>query len=208
MSENFAERLKRLRSEKGLTQQQLAAMMYISRSSVAKWESDIRMPDLVLLPRLARCLGVDVSLLIPGEELCRRAPVVIIVDDEPLILAGALRTLCEVLPNAEITGFTRPSEALEFARNNSIDLAFLDIEMGKISGFELCEKLLATNSATHVIYLTAFPDYALKAWSTGAKGFLVKPLDVQDVTGQLKKLNIILPSQNQEKRGRQELRYD
>lgn len=196
MPESFAEKLRRLRAEKGITQQQLASMMYIDRSSIARWENGLRVPDLVLLQRLAHCLGVEVSLLVPGEDLSRDTLTVIIVDDEPPILAGGLETLCRAMPGAEITGFTKPREALEFALNNRIDLAFLDIEMGKTSGFELCEKLLAMNPATSVVYLTAFPNYALKAWETGAKGFMVKPLDVQDVIRQLERLKISLPAQN------------
>ena len=203
MSENFAEKLRRLRTERGITQQQLASMMYIDRSTVARWESGTRLPDLVLLPRLAKCLGVDVSLLIPDEDPARSTPVVILVDDEPLILSGELKTLCEVLPDAEITGFSRPAEALDFALHNRIELAFLDIEMGRINGFEICKKLLAINPATRVIYLTAFPDHALKAWDTGAKGFLVKPLDTRDITEQLRRLNFL--PQNTEKRDGQEV---
>ena len=199
MSENFAERLRRLRSEKGITQQQLAAMMYIDRSSIARWESGLRMPDLALLPRLAKCLGVEVSLLIPGEDPARRALTVIMVDDEPPILAGGLRTLRQALPDAEISGFTRPREALAFAENSRVDLAFLDIEMGRVSGFELCERLLALNPATSVIYLTAYPDHALNAWKTGAKGFMVKPLDARELTAQLARLKISLPRQEQDK---------
>ena len=199
MSENFAERLRRLRSEKGITQQQLAAMMYIDRSSIARWESGLRMPDLALLPRLAKCLGVEVSLLIPGEDPARRALTVIMVDDEPPILAGGLRTLRQALPGAEISGFTRPREALAFAENSRVDLAFLDIEMGRVSGFELCEELLALNPATSVIYLTAYPDHALNAWKTGAKGFIVKPLDARELTAQLARLKISLPRQEQDK---------
>ena len=196
MSESFAERLRRLRSEKGVTQQQLASMMYINRSSIARWESGLRLPDLALLPRLAKCLGVEVSLLLPGEDLSRHAPMVILVDDEPPILSGSLNTLNKALPGAEITGFTSPKKALEFAQKNRVDLAFLDIEMGKISGFELCERLLAINPATAVIYLTAFPGYALDAWRTGARGFLVKPLDVREVKEQMERLQISLPCPN------------
>lgn len=193
MSESFGARLRRLRSEKGLTQQQLASMMYIDRSSIARWESGLRVPDLVLLPRLAKCLGIDLSLLIPGEGLVPDTPIVIVVDDEPPILTGSLNTLCEALPGAEITGFSNPKEALKFALNNRIDLAFLDIEMGKISGFEVCERLLAINPATSVVFLTAYPDYALNAWKTGAKAFMVKPLDVQEVNEQMARLKISLP---------------
>ena len=204
MSETFAERLRRLRSEKGITQQQLASMMFMDRSSIARWENGLRVPDLVHLPRLAQCLGVEVSLLIPGEDLSCRAPVVIMVDDEPPILAGGLNTLRRALPGAEITGFTKPAEALEFASNNRVDLVFLDIEMGRTSGFDVCEKLLAVNPTTNVIYLTAFPDYALKAWNTGARGFLLKPLDAEELAVQLERLKISLPCQIQDKQNRPE----
>ena len=193
MSESFAERLRRLRSERNITQQQLASMMYVDRSTVARWENGTRIPDLVLLPRLAKCLGVEVARLIPDEDLSRDAPAMILVDDEPPILAGGVRTLCEALPGAEITGFTRPAEALEFAKRSRVDLAFLDIEMGRTSGFDLCERLLQINPATNVVYLTAFPDYALSAWGTGARGFLVKPLKAADVRELLSRLNISLP---------------
>ena len=197
MSENFAERLRRLRTEKGVTQQQLASMMYIDRSSIARWESGLRVPDLVLLPRLAKCLGVEVSRLIPGEVPDLRPLTVIIVDDEPPILAGGLNTLCSALPGAEITGFTKPREALAFAENNRVDLAFLDIEMGKTSGFELCGRLLAANPATSVVFLTAFPNYALDAWHTGARGFLVKPLDAGDVAALLDRLGLSRPEKKE-----------
>ena len=205
MSENFSEKLRRLRTERGITQQQLASMMYIDRSTIARWESGTRLPDLVLLPRLAKCLGVEVSHLIPDEDPSGPAPVVIIVDDEPLILSGELKTLCEVLPSAEITGFSSPAQALDFALNNRITLAFLDIEMGKVNGFDICKKLLSINPTTRVIYLTAFPDYALKAWDTGARGFLVKPLDARDITEQLRRLNLL--PQCPENRDGQEARH-
>ena len=194
MPESFAERLRRIRTGKGITQQQLASMMYIDRSSIARWENGLRVPDLVLLQRMAKCLGVEVSLLIPDEALVRSTLTVIIVDDEPTILAGELDTLINALPGAEITGFTKPKEALEFAVNNRVDLAFLDIEMGKTNGFELCEKLLSSNPSTNVVFLTAYPNYALNAWKTRAKGFMVKPLIAQEVTELLDKLKSSLPS--------------
>jgi len=188
MADSFADNLRRLRVEKGLSQQQLAARMFVDRSSIARWESGTRMPDLVLVHRLAVCLGVDVATLLPESAGQGRTPVVILVDDERPILSGGLRVLSEALPGAEITGFTRPSEALEFARGNPVSLAFLDIELGKTNGFELCEKLLEINPATNVVFLTAWPDYSLKAWNTAACGFLVKPLMPEDVTAMLPKL--------------------
>ena len=184
----FAEILRQLRVEKGLSQQQLAMKMFVNRSSIARWESGSRMPDLILIPRLAEYLGVEASTLMPENDARKRTPLVILVDDERPILSGELRVLSETLTGTEIIGFTRPSEALEFARDNPVSLAFVDIELGKTDGFELCRQLTQINPATNVIFLTAWPDYSLEAWSSAACGFLVKPLMPEDVMAVLSKL--------------------
>ena len=110
------------------------------------------------------------------------------VDDETILLAGEIPIISEAMPNATITGFSKPSEAIEYARSNSISIAFLDIEIGKTSGLELCNTLLEINPMTNVIFLTSHQDYAIKAWGTAASGFLLKPLRQEDVEDQLKKL--------------------
>ena len=171
--------------EKGYTQQQLASRVFVDRSSVARWESGNRVPDLILLRRLAECLGVEPSALIKGVDMKKRVLVIIMVDDEKSILNGNLKVLGEMLPDAEITGFTRPSEAIRFVRANAVDLAFVDIELGKISGFDLCEQIIRINPEMNVIFLTAYPDYSLQAWKTHACGFLVKPLVEEDIRLQL-----------------------
>jgi DNA-binding LytR/AlgR family response regulator len=85
-------------------------------------------------------------------------------------------------------GFSRPSEAIEYAKTNRIALAFLDIEIGKTNGLDLCRTLLALNPRTNVVYLTAHIEYSFDAWSTGASGFLLKPVTAEAVREQLKNL--------------------
>ena len=53
---------------------------------------------------------------------------------------------------------------------------------------ELCRELLEINPRTNVVYLTAYSEYSLDAWSTGAIGFLLKPITPEGVREQLKKL--------------------
>ena len=77
---------------------------------------------------------------------------------------------------------------MELPKVNRIDLAILDIELGTASGLDLCRSLLEINLCTKVVYLTAYPDYALDAWDTGACGFMVKPLTAELIRKQLKKL--------------------
>lgn len=188
MTDSFSDNLRRLRLEKGLTQQQLSKMMFIDRSSVARWENGTRIPDLILIYRLAECLSVNPPALLKGSGIKNRVPVIILVDDEKSILAGNLRVLNETLPGAEITGFTKPSEAIEFARANAIDLAYLDIELGRTSGIDLCEQMLRIRPDMNIVFLTAYPEYALKAWDTQASGFLIKPLIPDDIRKSLSSL--------------------
>ena len=94
------------------------------------------------------------------------------------------------MPDATVTGFIWPQEAVEYAKANRIDLAFLDIELGTASGLELCHTLLEINPCTKVVFLTAYPEYSIDAWSTEARGFILKPLTPEAVKEQLKKLRI------------------
>ena len=198
MPPSFSEQLKRIREEKGWSQQQLAQKVYVTRSSVARWENGTRVPDLTLLARLATCLGVEAGELMPKDAEISRVLRAIVVDDEPLILKGSLGTLYSTMPEAEIVGFTKPSEAINYVQDNVVNLAFLDIEMGKTNGFELCEKLLEINPSIKVAFLTGYPDYALKAWNTGARGFLVKPLEPAAVLELLDRLRIPSPKTKNE----------
>ena len=188
MSMLFAETLKKLRTEKGLSQRDLAERVYVTRSTVARWENGSRLPDVAMMSRLSDCLDVDVSTLLATAMESDEPPNVIMVDDRKIILSGGLPVLEAVMPNASVTGFTRPSEAIEFARANRIALAFLDIEMGKTSGLDLCRTLLEINPRTNVVYLTAFSDYAVDAWSTGASGFMLKPITPEGIRRQLANL--------------------
>lgn len=94
----------------------------------------------------------------------------------------------EVLPDAIIKGFARPAEAVEYARENRVALAFLDIELGSASGLDLCRDLLGINPHTNVVFLTVYSDYAPDAWNTGASGFMLKPITPDGVRQQIKKL--------------------
>ena len=123
----------------------------------------------------------------------------IVIDDETILLAGVIKLISDILPQANITGFSSPSEAIDYARKNKISIAFLDIELGKVSGLELCDTLMNINPTTNVIFLTSYQDYAIQAWKTSASGFLVKPLHREDVEDQFKKLRFPIPGINGEK---------
>ncbi|MBQ7676981.1 MAG: response regulator [Lachnospiraceae bacterium] len=184
----FADNLRRLREERGLSQKQLGNQMFVNHSTVARWENGSRLPDAAMVLRLAKCLGVDANMLFQLAAQSEESPNVIMVDDSKVILADSLAVLEEVMPDAAITGFIWPKEAIEYARTNRVELAVLDIEIGNSSGLELCHTLHEINPTTNVIFLTAYADYSLDAWQTEAGGFLLKPLTAEAVRDQLKRL--------------------
>ena len=188
MNALFAETLRKLRAERGLSQTQLGNQLFVNHSTIARWENGTRLPDAGMMLRLAKCLGVDANTLFRLAFESDESPNVILVDDSKVILSDGLSVLEEVLPNASIAGFIWPQEAIDYAKANQVALAILDIELGTASGLELCRTLLEINPRTNVVFLTAYPDYSLDAWKTEASGFLVKPLTAESVREQLKKL--------------------
>lgn len=192
MSNTFADTIRQLRINKGLSQLQLADQMYVTHSTISRWEAGSRLPDAMMISRLAKCLETSTEFLFSLISEEKETPNIIMVDDEAIILSGGLPVLEEAFPDANITGFIKPSEALSYAQQNPVALAFLDIEMGQHNGLEVCRELQRIRPQTNVIFLTAYLDYSLDAWKTGASGFIIKPITVDEVRKQLSRLRYSL----------------
>ena len=126
MKKSFGEALKQLRIQQGLSRRQLADAIHVDRSSIARWETDQRMPNLDYIALLSDCLGTNMGELFVAAQTAPSKPNVIMVDDESIILNGGISVIEQVLPNAAVTGFTKPSAALEFARKNVEKARFTD----------------------------------------------------------------------------------
>lgn len=96
----------------------------------------------------------------------------VIVEDEPLA-RERLETYIAQLPTLEMVAtFDNASEALAFLLSNPVDVLFLDINLGGVSGIELLE----TNAITcPVILTTAHADFALRAYDLKVADYLLKP---------------------------------
>ena len=68
MENTIGKRIAALRREKGLKQEDIARALDVSSQAVSKWENDQSCPDISLLPKLAKLLGVTVDVLLSGEE--------------------------------------------------------------------------------------------------------------------------------------------
>jgi two-component system LytT family response regulator len=101
---------------------------------------------------------------------------VLIVDDEPLA-RERIRKLLESDPDVRAIAQSRNGEeALAMVREHAPDLVFLDVQMPGLSGFGVVESL-SVERMPLVIFVTAYEQYALKAFEVHALDYLLKPFD-------------------------------
>src|SRR5690606_19694176 len=97
----------------------------------------------------------------------------IIADDEPILLDSLAHKLSRYWPQATVLArCLSGEEALESIQTKPVHVAFLDIQMGGISGIDVA---LAANKSCHFVFITAFDHYAVSAFETGAIDYLLKP---------------------------------
>lgn len=100
----------------------------------------------------------------------------ILVDDEPLALQLMAQKL-QVFQSVEIVEtFSNPLLLLEQLPALSFNTAFLDIEMPGMNGLDLAEKLLEHNPTIHIVFVTAYREYAVEAFELHSIDYLLKPL--------------------------------
>ncbi|MCR4674627.1 MAG: response regulator [Lachnospiraceae bacterium] len=100
---------------------------------------------------------------------------ILAVDDEKIALEGLVASIEKVVPDADVAGFRRGDLAMEFAANNAIDIAFLDIEMRGENGLELGSKLKNMYPNINIIFTTGYGEYAGEAFRMHASGYVMKP---------------------------------
>ncbi|HZI26346.1 MAG TPA: response regulator [Chryseolinea sp.] len=111
----------------------------------------------------------------------------ILVDDEPNCVHLLARQLEQYCPEVQVLGkITDSTEALELIRREKPDVVFLDIEMPEINGFQLLEQFKEISFS--VIFVTAYDEFALKAFRFSALDYLLKPVDTFDLVSAVSKL--------------------
>ena len=109
----------------------------------------------------------------------------LLTDDEPMQLKELETVLRRVRPEAGIFPFSWPDDALEWAKGHPIDVAFLDIQTGGMSGLELALELKKIKPDIHIIFATGYSQYAVDAFSIHASGYLLKPVTEEAVLREL-----------------------
>jgi len=118
---------------------------------------------------------------------------IIAVDDEKILLADIERTIRSVIPDADVKGFRKPKDALEYvksalANGDHIDIAFLDIEMAGMNGLELAKKLKDINGKTNIVFVTGYSDHAVDAFALQASGYVLKPVTKEVILREINNL--------------------
>ena len=110
----------------------------------------------------------------------------ILIDDEPdcvRLLAHELAVHC---PQVQVIGQTTSSEdGLRLIQVLQPDVVFLDIEMPRLNGFQLLEKLGSISFS--LIFVTAYNEFAVKAFRFSALDYLLKPIDSEDLQQAVRK---------------------
>ena len=98
----------------------------------------------------------------------------IAVDDEPEAI-NVIKMLASKLQDLSLAAcFNKPIDAIEYLRNNPVDLLFLDINMPEISGLEMLQQI---KSVPLVVFTTAYEQYAVASYKFEAVDYLLKPID-------------------------------
>jgi CheY-like chemotaxis protein len=108
---------------------------------------------------------------------------ILIVDDQ-VANVQLLEQLLREAGYSNITATTLPEQVGTLHRENSFDLILLDVQMPKLNGFQVLERLRTSqiDSYVPVIVLTAYPNHKLRALEAGAKDFISKPFNLLEVT--------------------------
>lgn len=125
---------------------------------------------------------------------------ILAIDDEPSALHLLQANILAVAPQAEVTGFTDPTIALNWALENPCDIAFLDIELGCINGIEVGKRLKGKYPKINLIFVTGYLDYALSAYALHASGYLHKPASREAIRMELENLRYPMPRPQTRKR--------
>src|SRR5689334_18972380 len=104
-----------------------------------------------------------------------RRPTALIADDEPLLRDALERLLAQAWPELQIVAQARNGrEAIEMFEKQQPEICFLDVHMPGVSGVEAARHI---GRRAHLVFVTAFDQYALKAFEHGVLDYLVKPVE-------------------------------
>lgn len=125
---------------------------------------------------------------------------VIVIDDEPYS-RDELKHLLSKYPFIDVIDEAESGEVgLAKVIAHSPDVLFLDIEMQDLSGIELAKQLQSLRKEPRIVFATAYPDYAAKAFRYDAVDYLLKPFSEDELDETVQRLHQLMLSDPKEKK--------
>ncbi|MCV2364138.1 LytTR family DNA-binding domain-containing protein [Paucibacter sp. DJ1R-11] len=135
----------------------------------------------------------------PEHSAAATGPTALVADDEPLLRDSLVRALAQAWPELQVLGQARNGrEAVEKFEQLRPDIVFLDVHMPGINGVEAARQLARR---AHIVFVTAYEQYAVQAFEQGALDYLVKPVEearLADTVARLKQRFAEKPQQQQQ----------
>ncbi|RED61608.1 response regulator [Cohnella lupini] len=113
---------------------------------------------------------------------------VILVDDEGLALRDLERQLGKIGGIDVVGTFKSAADALDRISALAPDVVFFDIDMPEISGLEAAERLHKIDSSIAIVFVTAYEEYAVKAFELAAMDYILKPVNTDRLTRTVQRL--------------------
>jgi excisionase family DNA binding protein len=188
-----------MRADEPLTTGQIASMCHVSHVAVWKWIKQgklraYRLPGghYRIVPGALRAFMRETGMPIPAELLVHSTKRILVVDDEPTVVEIITRTLQRLGEEVELAtagdGFEAGLQVATFRP----DLLILDLMMPHVDGFEVCRLVRQSPATAHIriLVVTAHSEHKniQRALDAGANAFLVKPVDIEQLKGQVQEL--------------------
>ena len=113
---------------------------------------------------------------------------VLAVEDEDILLRQLTNRIREALPESIIVAFDNADDALDVLPLEKVDIAFLDIMIGHMTGVDLAKRIKDVYPQCDIVFCTGYTDYAPQAFELGASDYLMKPVTAEKIEHALSQL--------------------
>ncbi len=113
---------------------------------------------------------------------------IIVLDDEKIALEIMEDILKECVRNANIKLFRYAKDAIDYAKETLVDIAFVDVEMFDLDGIYVAKKLREINNRINIVFTTGYEDYTGEAMKMHASGYILKPITQEKIIKELQDL--------------------
>lgn len=113
---------------------------------------------------------------------------IIAADDEALALQSLEKAIRAAKPEEEVVSFQEPEEVLEYAKGHPVDVAFLDVEMGTMTGIEVAKQLKVWYPKVNIVFVTGYDKYMAQAIELRMSGYVTKPATKEKILIELEDL--------------------